>query len=242
MAQDVAPTASPRAREVPSVRTCLTVLVASLVVVAVTAWLAGRPGARQAQTPFVRWINHPPQPLAALLEIVNPLLRPVPLTIVVVATAAWVLLAAGSAARRVEILRTGAVAAVLAEILTQVLKRIVGQPRPVAVIPGLDVHGYPKDPWGNAYPSAHTAVVVAVVASLWPWLTRGQRILGLILVTAVPLNRLYIGAHWPIDVLGGAAIGLASAALAWLTADLAPVPPTAAPALTTPSTSPSPDA
>ena len=46
---------------------------------------------------------------------------------------------------------------VLCELITQVLKRLADQPRPTASIPGLDVHGYPKDPFGNAYPSAHTS-------------------------------------------------------------------------------------
>jgi undecaprenyl-diphosphatase len=207
----------------PPVRTSLVVAGASLVLVAVTAWLTERPDARERQTPIVQWFNHPPQPFAALLALVNPLLRPLALTAVVVLTLGWVLLTAGTTARRLEILRAGAVAAGLAELITQVLKRIVGQPRPTAVIPGLDVHGYPKDPWGNAYPSAHTAVVVAVVAGLWPWLTRAQRVVGILLATAVPLNRLYIGAHWPVDVLGGAAIGMLAATGSWLVADRWPI-------------------
>ncbi len=92
------------------------------------------------------------------------------------------------------------------------------QPRPTAIIPGLDVHGYPHDPWGRAYPSAHTAVVVGVVAALWPWMNRYQRAAGLALAVLVPLNRIYIGAHWPVDVVGGVAIGMLAASATWLVA------------------------
>jgi undecaprenyl-diphosphatase len=61
-------------------------------------------------------------------------------------------------------------------------------------------------------------VVVAVVSALWPWLSWPQRAVGLTIAVLVALNRLYIGAHWPIDVIGGAAIGLLADAIAWLIA------------------------
>jgi hypothetical protein len=54
----------------------------------------------------------------------------------------------------------------VAEAVAQVLKRLTGEARPLAVLPGLDAHGYPTTPIGNAYPSAHTAVAVALVARL----------------------------------------------------------------------------
>ena len=41
-------------------------------------------------------------------------------------------------------------ALIVAELLAQTLERVVDRPRPTAVIPGLDVHGYPQDPWGRA--------------------------------------------------------------------------------------------
>ena len=111
----------------------------------------------------------------------------------------------------------------VSELLTQVLKRLADQPRPTASIPGLDVHGYPKDPFGNAYPSAHTSVAVGIVAAAWPWLTRSQRVAGVTIATLVALNRLYIGAHWPVDVVGGAAIGLVAGSVCWLVAGRWPI-------------------
>ena len=47
---------------------------------------------------------------------------------------------------------------------------------------------------------------MGLVAALWPWLTWPQRVVGVATAAAVALNRLYIGAHWPVDVVGGAAI------------------------------------
>lgn len=187
------------------------------VVVAVTYGLALRPGAADAQADLVVWLNDPPQPLAAVMAASNVLLRPVALTVVAVSLCAWVLLTAHGRSRG-EVVRAALLGVALSELVTQVLKRLADQPRPTAVVPGLDVHGYPKDPFGNAYPSAHTAVTVALVTALWPWLSRLQRVVGVALALLVALNRLYIGAHWPVDVVGGAAVGLLAGAVCWLVA------------------------
>ncbi|WP_256796427.1 phosphatase PAP2 family protein [Terrabacter sp. Ter38] len=203
-----------------SPRPLLAVLLGSLstVAIAVSAWLALKPGAETAQAGLVLWFNDPPQPFAAVFAAVNPLLRPVPLLVVTLALVGWILLTASEAWQRLEILRALVVAIILAELLAQVLKRLADQPRPLAVIPGLNMHGYPTDPHGNAYPSAHTAMAVAAVLALWPWMRWPQRIVGAGFAVLIACNRLYIGAHWPIDVLGGAAIGLLCGSVSWLIA------------------------
>ena len=195
----------------------------ALLVIILTAWLAGARGAEQSQTGLVRWFNHPPQPLAAVFGAVNPLLRPIPLTIVGVLLIIWVVLAARRASERWELVRAAMVTLVLAELMAQLAKYVASQPRPLAVVPGLDSHGYPIQPHGNAYPSAHTAVVVALVAGLWPWTRWPQRVVGVATATLVAFNRLYIGAHWPIDIVGGAAIGMLAASITWLLARRWPI-------------------
>jgi membrane-associated phospholipid phosphatase len=198
------------------------VAAASAVVVGATYWMALQPGADEAQTAVVRWINDPPPPFGAVLAATNSLFRPVPLAVVALALFAWIMVTARGSARW-EVLRAMVIGFALAELVTQVLKRVADQARPTASIPGLDVHGYPKDPYGNAYPSAHTSVAVGLVAALWPWLTRPQRAAGATVALLVALNRLYIGAHWPVDVIGGAAIGVFAGAVCWLVAARWPV-------------------
>jgi undecaprenyl-diphosphatase len=196
---------------------------ASLIVIALSAWLAVRPGAQKAQTGLVRWFNHPPQPFAALFAAVNPFLRPLPLFVIAVVLIGWVLVTSQGRWRRLEVARALAVSLVMSEVVTHVLKHVANQPRPLHVISGLDTHGYPTSPRGNAYPSAHTAVVVAVVCALWPWMRWPQRVVGLVFAVSIACNRIYIGAHWPIDVIGGVAIGLLSGSVAWAIARCWPI-------------------
>jgi undecaprenyl-diphosphatase len=192
-------------------------------VIAVSAWLAVKPGAETTQTAMVLRFNDPPQPFAAIFAAANPLLRPVPLVVVSVLLFGWILVAAPAAAQRLEQLRALIIALTLSEVTAQVMKRMAQQPRPQSVIPGLDTHGYPTDPLGDAYPSAHTAMVVAAVSALWPWMRWPQRSVAFLFAVLVACNRLYIGAHWPVDVVGGAAIGLLAGTVAWLVAARWPV-------------------
>jgi membrane-associated phospholipid phosphatase len=226
MSHDNEPASSaspPHSPHPPRPVTAFVVVGLSLVVIALSAWAAVQPGSDTAQTATMLWFHDPPQPWAAILAIANPLVRPVPLAVVSALLLCWALLTAHGPGHRLEICRALILAVALSEVVAQVAKRLVDQPRPLSVIPGLDSHGYPKDPNGNAYPSAHTAVAVAVVCALWPWLSWPQRVVAAAFAMVVATNRLYIGAHWPIDIIGGAAIGLLSGAVAWLVAARWPI-------------------
>ena len=101
----------------------------SLVVIALSAWLAVQPRAQAAQTALVQWFNEPPQPVATVFALVNPLLRPAPLLVVALVLVGWVLVTAAQARQRLEVLRAAVLAYVLAELMTQFLKRVADQPR-----------------------------------------------------------------------------------------------------------------
>ncbi len=56
------------------------------------------------------------------------------------------------------------------------------------------------------------AVVTALAVVATPWLPRWTRWLVAAAVAAVFLARMYVGAHLPLDMVGGAALGLATGA------------------------------
>lgn len=72
-----------------------------------------------------------------------------------------------------------------------------------------------RRPSGSSFPSGHAAVGAAMFAVLAHH-ARGRpyrrRVFGT-LSAYVPLTRVYVGVHYPTDVLGGAGLGLALAGL-----------------------------
>ncbi len=110
--------------------------------------------------------------------------------------------------RRPQVLLLTLGAAVVADLLTRGLKEAVGRPRPH--LPPGEPHrlvGLPSDP---SFPSGHAAVCFAcatMLALLVPRLAAPV----LVLAAAIAFSRVYVGVHYPVDVLAGAALGAAVA-------------------------------
>jgi len=181
--------------------------VVGLVLAAGTTILAmrGSPGAVDAAV--FRWFNDPPGVVGFVLRCVNPLLRPAGLALIVVA--ALIVLAVLRPQGTGWLVLSATAAALLAYVVTHALKDVVDRGRPPAYLDDVLVHGYPVDPHGSGFPSSHTSVTVALIVGAWPWLTRPWRIVGVVTATAIGLNRMYVGAHFPLDVLGGIGVGMA---------------------------------
>src|ERR1700729_3185473 len=62
---------------------------------------------------------------------------------------------------------------------------------------------------GTSFPSSHTAVALAVVVALVPFLARPLAAAGIGYAVLVGWSRVYLGVHYPLDVLAGAGIGIA---------------------------------
>lgn len=61
----------------------------------------------------------------------------------------------------------------------------------------------------NSFPSGHMTALFAFAAILYAWDKRWG-IWYLVLSLFVGVARIYVGVHWPYDILGGIAIGLVS--------------------------------
>jgi undecaprenyl-diphosphatase len=68
-----------------------------------------------------------------------------------------------------------------------------------------------KEEGNLGFPSGHAAVSAALTTLAWPNSSTEWRLLSAALSGFVPLARLYVGAHLPLDVIGGSALGLAVA-------------------------------
>ncbi len=91
-------------------------------------------------------------------------------------------------------------------LLAKQVKRVVERGRPGALLADVHLRGAPVG--GLGFVSGHAAVVTALLGVAWPWLNRTGRLICLALALAVCLARVQVGAHFPLDVVGGAALGL----------------------------------
>ena len=103
-------------------------------------------------------------------------------------------------------------AAAFAEALVQVLKMALGRGRPLDLYTGNEQF---------SFPSGHAAATTVILGFLAFLLSRGQStgarlayaIAFAVYVTLVAFSRLYLGAHWMSDVVGGVSLGVAWVAL-----------------------------
>jgi undecaprenyl-diphosphatase len=105
----------------------------------------------------------------------------------------------------------------LADISSEALKHLYGRPRPDLVPHGSYVYSA-SFPSGHSTLSAATFLTLAMlIASLEP--ARGTKAMAFVvagaLVLAIGFSRVYLGVHWPSDVLAGWCLGGAWALAAW---------------------------
>lgn len=100
-------------------------------------------------------------------------------------------------------------AASLAYIASSALKLIVHRPRPADQI--TDIISREGLTFGFGFPSGHTALVVALGLTIVPHIPSKYRWVIFTLMAAVAISRLYLGVHAPLDIIGGAAIGVLAA-------------------------------
>ena len=119
----------------------------------------------------------------------------------------WLALAALGAAvwRRPQLLLLVGAADLAAEFGSLGLRHAIGRPRPPLRFPDpeplVGVSSTPSFPSGHATTSFACAVLLASAA---PRLA--VPLIGL--AAAISLSRVYVGVHYPLDVVGGAALGI----------------------------------
>ena len=96
------------------------------------------------------------------------------------------------------------------------LKEWIARIRPYEVTDGLSILVEVQKDF--SFPSGHSGASFAAAVAMFPFLPRRWGVALLVLAGLIALSRLYVGVHFPTDVLAGALIGtllgLAAAAIA----------------------------
>lgn len=177
--------------------------LAGLLLVALGGWwLAGTPVPALDRT-LARAVVRAPDLFEPVLRVVMQLgsFGAVPLAAALVglrlrrwAPAAAVLVAGGSA-----------------YLLSQWAKDMVERPRPTTAVLGTAPRGYAS---GWSFPSGHATVAFAIAGTVICCIAeRPWRVVALAAAVLTAVARVYLGVHFPLDVLAGSILGLSVAGL-----------------------------
>ena len=107
------------------------------------------------------------------------------------------------------------VAVLAALAVNQLLGHAVGRARPYVAVP--NAHLLVSTTRDFSFPSDHTAVAAAVAGGIW-LIDRRLGAVAAAMALAMAFARVYVGAHYPGDVLGGLLVGGVVAAVGWIPA------------------------
>ena len=115
--------------------------------------------------------------------------------------------------------KTGVImmAALLVDVLlcNVLIKNLVARTRPYEVVDGLKLLIEKQSDY--SFPSGHTGSSFASAIVLWKELPKKYGVMALIVAVLIAYSRLYVGVHYPSDVLAGVVIGTVLALVSvWL--------------------------
>jgi undecaprenyl-diphosphatase len=119
----------------------------------------------------------------------------------------WLIIAAVAALywKRIAIFLYVVLADLVAELIAYALRDGIGRDRPPLRFP--DPHPLVTVPHSGSFPSGHSATSFACAATL-AWLTPLPKTALYLLAALIAFSRVYNGVHYPLDVIGGALLGV----------------------------------
>src|SRR5215472_9707513 len=169
-----------------------------------------RTGAVGWDLSLFRILNEVPAAAASVLTPLSHVFLPAGIITVILLAVVYVV----ARNRSVLPVATGVVAAGLAWALANAAKAIANRARPYQVMADAVLRQHPAH--GTSFPSSHTAVTLAVALALVPFLARPLAAAGIGYAGLIGWSRVYLGVHYPLDVLAGAGIGMAVGGVIWL--------------------------
>ena len=185
-------------------------LTAAGVALFVGAGALGAADATGWDRALYRDLNEVPGALASILTPLSRLFLFGGLTFAAVLAVVYVLIRN----RSVLPVLIAAAAAAIAFGAANVAKVVADRARPYEAVAHAVLRQQPAH--GTSFPSSHTAIALATAIALLPFIARPVAVVAIAYAVLVGWSRVYVGVHYPLDVLGGAGIGMAVGGLALL--------------------------
>ena len=151
--------------------------------------------------------------LASALIVLQAIGHPVVVYAAATVVVAWAWIAKGMRGRAIWAFTTMMIGWVISEVMKLIVQRVRPElDPPLALAPGY------------SFPSGHalniTVATTVVLLLLWPLLSAGRRVLAVVVavlvVLAVGLDRIFLGVHFPSDVLAGYVLGCCITFSSWI--------------------------
>ena len=178
----------------------MTALAAALIVLVLGAVVVRNGSVPGAEESLFRAVNDLPE---ALYPVLWPFQQLGSLVIgPIVAVVALVM-------RRYKLALAAVLATVAKLVVERAVKATVTRERPgTSIGPDINVRGDVSTA-GESFVSGHAILVAALATVITPYLPPRWRPVPWVLVALVMIGRVYVGAHNPLDVICGAALGIA---------------------------------
>ena len=96
--------------------------------------------------------------------------------------------------------------------LARFIKEVFPRGRPGDVLEGIKTRES-FAPWSTGFTSGHAAVAATIATFSHYYLSKKWQFISIFTLVVVVIGRIYVGAHLPLDVFGGVALGVAVASL-----------------------------
>jgi membrane-associated phospholipid phosphatase len=111
--------------------------------------------------------------------------------------------------KRPDLVWSGILATLIATVIVNILKLYLNIPRPAAIIDRNLINIIGPALYRHSFPSGHTVTIFTLEAILIFYFRNFYMRLGIVLLALLTgISRIVVGAHWPIDILAGASLGI----------------------------------